>query len=141
MILSAKTKKVLFGIILSSLFSIIINSPSAHAESYLCVTEATAGVEHGVKHGIQAKIYNETSEKYIISNESGEWVVKKLGSEIPIFDKCTGQNFCEMKSGYGGAFIRDLKGFFTITRIFGPASKTEVQVFTMIVAKGRCSKI
>lgn len=107
----------------------------AYAESYLCIAEAGAGVEHGGK-AIYAAVYDVSDKKYIQTNEGGKWVVKELGNETPIFDKCSTSSFCERKEMYGGTFIRSSDGVFTIVWLAG----NNVTV-TMYVAKGRCSKI
>lgn len=115
--------------------ALVAISNFAYAESYLCIAEAGAGVEHGT-NGIHAALYDVSENKYINTNESGEWVVKELGNETPIFDMCTSPRFCQRKEMYGGTFIRGVDGVFTIVWLTGNKEN-----LTMIVAKGRCSKI
>ncbi|AEJ01262.1 hypothetical protein Nit79A3_1430 [Nitrosomonas sp. Is79A3] len=120
---------------LFALALVVISNIAYAAETYICIAEAGAGVEHGDK-GIHAAIYDVSNKKYIQSNEQGEWVVKELGNEIPIFDKCISSSFCERKEMYGGTFIRGPDGVFTIVWLTG-----NKEALTMLVAKGRCSKV
>lgn len=108
-----------------------------HAETLLCVAEAGAVVEDGGKDGIVAGLANVSQNKYIQTNESGNWVVKVLGENEPLFDKCKSQYFCERSEFYAGTFLRKPEsGVFSIvwmTRKDG-ADK-------LVVAKGRCSSL
>lgn len=109
---------------------------AVRAESYLCVSEAGAGVEHGGPNGMKAAVYDVSNKKFVQTNESGEWVVKPLGSEAPLFDYCSSPHFCEHKEMYSGTFIRGNDGIFTVIWFSGHDS-----TIATYVATGRCSKI
>lgn len=112
------------------------------ADTYLCVGEAAAGVEHGGKAGIKAHIYNPENEKYVMTNGSGAWVVKALGEDDPLFDDCKSEHFCERKGDlYAGTFVRYSEGgtFTAVTVRGGFDDDPDKQV--MRVATGRCSKL
>ncbi|MDG1707349.1 MAG: hypothetical protein P8H03_01235 [Emcibacteraceae bacterium] len=127
--------KVIFGsVILTLLFSNIAN-----AASYLCVGEAGAGVLNTVDNRIYSELVNVTANKFILSDESGEWKVTELGKNNPIFDDCLGGPgyVCVMTGGgYGGAFMRNDNGIFSVTWLGANEKKDE----GLYVLKGRCSK-
>jgi|GEM_PF-6816340 len=125
----------------TSLVCLILFSGAAYAESYFCVAEASAGVEYGGKNGVQANIYNVSDMKFIQTNESGTWQVKRLGDDYATYDKCSSIYFCERKQGYTGVFMRDGNGTFTATMMFGQSTKSVSKVQTLAVAVGKCSKI
>ena len=107
------------------------------ADAYLCIPEAGAGVKHGAQLDIRADLYDFSDRRFIQSNENGEWQVKELGDDQPIFDKCSSEHFCEHSQGYGGAFFRTNTGIFSVTWIIGQEDQSSI----MAVAKGRCSKL
>jgi hypothetical protein len=111
----------------------------AIAETYLCVPEAGAYVENGGPRGIAAAVVDQFSEKYVLSDESGRWLLKELGKDAPMFDSCVSAYTCE-NSGkwYAGRFARDPKdGVFTIHFMRIVDDKRLLDV----VAKGRCTKL
>ena len=119
-------------------FGFLIFSGLSYGDTYICVPEAGAGVQHGGSAGIQANLYDVSDSKFIQSNESGNWLVKMLGNDQPIFDKCSGENLCESSRGYAGVFIRENDtGIFSATWIIVHNEQSR----TMVVAKGRCSKL
>jgi len=112
----------------------------ANADTYLCISEAGAGVEHGGKSGIEANIFNVSNDKYILTNDGGNWVVKQLGKDFALFDYCHSQYFCESHIGYMGTFIREQNGIFTVITTTGILSG-DLTISQAVVSKGRCSKI
>ena len=121
------------NIVCSSLF---LYSSVVCADTYLCIAEAAAGVSHGGPSGIQASTYDASEKKFILTNESGKWLVKELGNDYALFDNCVSKYHCERKDGYAGAFLRGNDGYFSVTWFTG--NETEQYV---MVAKGRCSKV
>ncbi len=84
----------------------------AFAESYLCVAAAGSGVLENDKGEIIARIYNVEDEKWVVTDESGQWVVKKLGMDLAYFDSCDAvptSLHCEYTEGWAGVF--DLRTF------------------------------
>lgn len=108
----------------------------ASATSYLCVPEAGAAVTNDEHGTITSGAADVSLTKFVVTNESGKWIVKFLGSEVPLFDKCSSKDFCEHSGdGYSGAYWSS-NGLFSITWIT-TLEKRE----NLVVAKGRCSKI
>ncbi len=111
-------------------------SGSAFADSYLCVAEVGAGiVEEESK--IRAKVFDVSDAKWIITNESGKWVVKQLGQEFANFDICDSHFHCEASTGWAGYF-----------RFYSKALKFEAVTFGLVndnasraLQMGSCSKI
>jgi hypothetical protein len=106
------------------------------ADSYLCVPEAGAVVNDGGAGGVEAGLLNVTPHKWVLSNESGNWVVKKLGSDKPYFDRCQSEFFCDNANGFGGAFWRDTNGSFGVVWMM-----LEGKINHLASAKGKCSKL
>ena len=110
----------------------------AHAETYLCVAEAGAVVEDGGREGINAGLLAGVSnKKFIQTNDSGKWLVKELGRDSALFDKCSSQYLCESANGYAGVFMRPpSSGVFSVTFM------TRLnEINQLVVAKGRCTKL
>ena len=127
--------------------ALIAISNFAYAESYLCIAEAGAGIEHDFKE-MHAALYNVSSRKYINTNEGGKWIVKELGNETPITDECHSDgDFCQSKAIQGddgsvhwpSVFIREPAGIFSIMQISG--NKKSSITSSMYMIKRRCSKI
>lgn len=108
----------------------------ALADAYLCVPEAGGVVHSGGPKGISADILNVNRDKWVMTNESGKWIVKALGSDAALFDKCESEFFCENASGFAGAFWRDQQGVFSIVWLL-----VDGEVNHLASAKGKCSKV
>jgi hypothetical protein len=98
----------------ASFLLVALFAETLHAETYLCVAEAGAVVEHGGSAGIHASVVNVSERKFIQTDEAGEWVVKALGQDFAVFDDCTSAYFCERSTGYAGVFMRDDDGVFLL---------------------------
>lgn len=109
----------------------------SYAETYLCVAEAAAFVEDGGNRAATASLLkNASSMKYIQTQEQGKWVVKELGKNYILFDLCRDVYICESSLGYGGAFVRQDSGVFSVTWFSQNGERNMI-----VVAKGQCSKI
>ena len=126
-------KAIIGSAILALLFSNIAN-----AASYLCVAEVGAGVSEGKDGNLSSSLYNVDTEKYILSDEGGDWKLSELGKEYSYLDSCSEQgNLCERLDGWAGTFMRNTEnGIFSITTL----RMLEDGVQSVIVMKGRCSK-
>jgi hypothetical protein len=113
-------------------------SGSAFADAYLCIPEAAAGVSHNYKtySDVTAKIYN-TNDKYVLTNSSGKWVLKRHGEDKVYFSNCLSEYHCNNGEYYGGSFLRSAEGgiFFIVTMTGGENESV------VAVSKGYCSKI
>jgi len=89
----------------------LLISESALSATYLCVAEAGAGISH-TGNLIEASTYDVTSEKYVISNDSGEWKFKRLGYDASLL-VCESEFYCEVPGGFAGVFMREKSGVFT----------------------------
>jgi hypothetical protein len=125
-------------VIVRGLFVVVlfVFSSAIIADTYLCVGEAGAVVSHGGKRGLESIAYSKTDSKYVLSNNSGEWLLKSMGHDTPIFDSCVSQYYCENTNYYGGTFYRGKDGYYGIVRIL--FNETEENLVT---EKGRCSKL
>jgi len=121
-----------------SAFLIVLVSGIVHAESYLCVAEAGAAVVHGGGEPIVARIADVSNQKFVVTNDSGKWLVKSLGQDEAVFDKCVSPYFCQRSDLYAGTFNRYENGVFSFTW-FPPTDKQGHEF--LAVAKGRCSKL
>jgi hypothetical protein len=109
----------------------------SYAETYLCAAEAAAVVEDGGNRvATSSRLTDAASLKYIQTQERGKWVVKELGKEYLLFDLCRDAYVCESSLGYGGAFVRQDSGAFSVTWFAQNGERNMI-----VVAKGRCSKI
>ncbi|WP_143004209.1 hypothetical protein [Thiohalorhabdus denitrificans] len=112
------------------------------ADTFLCVAEAGAVVEDGDGAPAIASVADVSGKKYILTKDSGSWVVKEIGKEYVLFNQCTepyppgAPYFCDHSDGYGGVFIRNGRGRFSITLITKKGGRD-----LLVAAKGRCSKI
>lgn len=114
-----------------------LTSICAHADTYLCVAEAGAVVEDGGDQ-ISATRVDVSSEKYILSNNTGKWTLRRMRDDFEIFDKCYSQYFCEREGGYAGAFLR----IATSSNVFSITFMTRHHdINQLVAAKGRCTKL
>lgn len=105
------------------------------SDTYLCIPEATAGVSSG-EDGFDSHIFNTDNRKIILSNESGEWLVKEHGADFAL-DECSENGFeCLHSKGYGGAFLRGKDGHFFYNSI---ERKDNANYF--LVTTGNCTKL
>lgn len=125
--------KIYLNVILALSF---ICSGLANAESFLCVSEAGAGVSINSNGSITSETYNVSSAKYILSNSEGNWQLKKLGVDSINIMACEKQYMCRCQEYLCGGFVRTNTGFFT----YYLDQSTETQQ-TSTVVSGRCSKI
>jgi hypothetical protein len=109
------------------------------AETYLCVGEAGAAVEHGGAAGIKSGLYDVSKAKYVLSDSSGSWQFKQLGQDRSPLE-CISQYYCEVKSGFSSFFLREPESnVFTYVSVvaFEPDFKRSV----LYTVKGTCSKL
>ena len=111
---------------------------TSFAETILCVAEVGALVEDGGNQPATSSLANVSAHKFLLTKDNGKWVVKPLGKNYVLFDKCTSEYFCEHASGYAGAFLRSNEGTFSITWQSPTLKNGRNQ---LVVAKGRCSTI
>ena len=95
-------------------FLLLAFSGSVYAEQYLCIAEAGAGVSFNKKtNSFESKTYDVSSQKFILSNNSGKWVVKNFGSET-VWLPCPTDSMCLYQDGtYGGHFSKGRDNIFT----------------------------
>lgn len=121
------------------LLSIFFPPEAFAADTYLCVGEAGAGVEHGGNKGIHAETYNVSNKKYILSNERGMWKFRELGEDLSHLE-CSSEFYCEGKGGFSAIFFKDKNsGIFTYIYLVMLDEKFSHQFIYTI--KGRCSKL
>jgi len=106
-----------------------------NAETYLCISEAGAVVEDGANKKIDSGLSNVSNSKYILTNESGKWLLKKHGGGL-IFSECKSSSFCESSKGFSGIFFKSEKNIFS--RVWLTVLNGRNQLIT---EKGYCSKI
>ena len=115
---------------------VLLSGGPAYAATYLCVAEAGAVVEDS-QGSITAGLANVSQRKYVLTDETKKWVLKELGMDAPLFDKCPTPYLCERSDGYAGTFLRNQStGVFTI--VWFTQHKGANQI---VVAKGKCSKL
>jgi len=57
-------------------------SGSVFAETYLCIVEAGDGVSFDKKtSSLDSQVYADSSKEFVLSNDSGKWVVKRFGQK------------------------------------------------------------
>jgi hypothetical protein len=117
---------------------LLVVAGPATADTYLCLVDAQAGVWR-TKEGIveSGRADPAKAPKWLLTSESGKWLVRRVGDDNAFFDKCTSEYFCENAAGFGGHFARDKEGNFTVSWS-ALGSKEEVQY---IVAMGKCSPL
>ncbi len=110
-----------------------------YATTYLCVGETGAGVENTGTGGFRSQVYDVSNQKFALSNDSGKWLLKKIGQDYPKFDQCDTEYMCRSKEGYSGIFLRGSDGVFTyaINQAYGERLQTQV----MLTVKGLCSRL
>lgn len=121
----------------------LVFSGSAFAESYFCAAEKGAGIVEWESGNTEAQIFDVSSQKYILTDSNGSWVVKHFGMDIILFDRCTAGFHCDRSGEDFAGFFSFIKsrGTFTAYGINGPRNSNESQDFYYFVAIGRCSKI
>jgi len=121
--------------ILLPLILILFAAP-CFGESYLCVSEAGAGVTNFNGSKFEANVYDMSEHKFILTNNSGKWLVKRLGVDSAMYDYCASKYFCESSSGYVSVFNYMANNTFHATWISSTTNSYE-----WLVASGRCSKL
>lgn len=116
-------------------------SGASLAETVLCIPEAAATVKQQRGSIVGAGL--ETSAKFILSNESGNWVVKHHPSGAVIFGNCRTEYFCDAGEMFAGGFFRERpdpgsqsRSVFTAFWITADNSSSYANV-----AKGYCSSL
>lgn len=117
----------------------LVFSGSVFAETCLCLPEAGAAVSHGGGDPITSTTWQQSSQKYILSNVSGEWLVKEAGKDMPLSSKCVSKYHCQLgyKNFWGGVFQYHKDGFFSIVQTLGNKDGQS----SMVVEKGLCTKL
>ena len=111
----------------------------ASAETYLCLADAVAGVNRDSDNSVEASVYDTSKAKFITSNESGKWLVKKHGNDFPLFDTCDEMGIhCENSTGFAGRFMRLKGGIFDVIWLTGSKDGSQS---TLLVGKGHCTKL
>jgi hypothetical protein len=108
------------------------------AQTYLCVVDAQAAVWRTKTGETESgRADPAKAPKWVLTSESGHWLVRRLGDSFAIFDKCTSEYFCENSGGFAGHFDRDKEGHFTVTwSTVGPNDEQQSSV-----AMGKCSPL
>ncbi|PPI78449.1 hypothetical protein DXI23_20255 [Marinobacter flavimaris] len=109
------------------------------AETYLCVPEANGGVRNAGGKSLESMRYAVGNEKFLQSNASGSWVLKKFGNDN-VLSNCTTEFSCGSLREGAVYFSRGFDGVFTLVRTVAELDE-DVVVFDTVVTKGRCSKI
>jgi hypothetical protein len=113
----------------------------ALADTYVCAADAGAFVEDGANRPATSALANVAHDKYVVARLGDSWVVKVLGSDYFLFDKCvvsdSGEpSFCEHAGEmFSGSFILRKDGNFSVLWMTQVDGRDR-----WIVAKGRCSK-
>lgn len=116
----------------------MISCSGAHADAFLCVAEKAAGVRDGGGRPIEAVIFNTDPLKWLLTNESGKYVLKRLGEDGVMFGNCNESSyFCEHTDGYAGVFQRGDSGTFSVTWMTMENNGRQ----SLNIAKGKCSKL
>ncbi len=63
----------------SFIFLLILFPANLYATTHLCVGETGAG-------DFKSKVYAVSNQKLVLSNDSGEWLLKKTDQDYPKFD-------------------------------------------------------
>lgn len=122
------------------LFFLVLAIPMAcKAETYLCIGEAGAAVEHGGPSGIDSAKFDAKNQKYLISNSSGSWQFREYGENGSAL-VCDSEYYCEIKDGFGSVFFREREGN-VFTYIFLQLVNGNPKHQKMISVKGRCTKL
>jgi hypothetical protein len=124
---------------LFALLLVLMISGVADARTYRCVAEAGAYVAHGGGDPIKAGVADVSDRKYILTDELGPWMVKELGHDKTLFDKCVSSHFCQDSALYSGTFLRDEDGVFSVTWFTRAGDKEQPYIY-LNVAKGHCEK-
>lgn len=117
-----------------------VYSINTFANAFLCVGEAGAGVSEGVENKpfkrMKATVYDAETQKYLLSNDTGSWMVKAItddGFQL----KCESEYACHLPGETVRSFTRSRKtGNFTLIQSVLAPNKT---VVTTVVLKGRCT--
>lgn len=109
----------------------------SHSETILCAPVKGVGVKQTITGNISEVSIDTSSLKYVLSDASGKWSIKKLGADLPMLMKCQSELLCSCEDSWCGTFIRDHDGFFTyfVNKVY-----TGETVISQVY-KGRCSKI
>lgn len=127
---------------MSRIIALILMAMSelVNAESYLCISEAGVGIEQSGPRRLIPAIYNVSDYKYIHTNASGKWLLKELGNESKLFDKCD-QYSCTNTTGHSSFFYRERSGLFTAVFMLVRYDQPTILTITRILINGRCSEI
>lgn len=123
-----------------TLFAVLIMfMGTASATTYLCVGEAGAAVEHVGESGIVSDLIETESEKYVISDASGQWKFKILGRDESHL-VCSSQYYCDYPGGFSAYFMRE-KTSSVFTYVALDSSDKDKNKSVAYVVKGRCSEL
>jgi len=120
-------------------------SGSAFAKSYVCISDAVVAISHNYDDSSvdTPKTYDPKLHRFILTNNSGDWILKSMDSDFVLFHKCISEYVCESISSFGGFngsyFVRNNKNrvFSLVMSTADPDTNSSITM----VAKGRCSKI
>jgi hypothetical protein len=121
------------------IYILLLYPINLYATTYLCIGETGAGVENTGAGGFKSQVYSVSNQKFALSNNSGSWLLKKIGQDHPVFDQCESEYMCQSKEGYSGIFLRGGDGVFTYA--LNQAYGAELQKEIMLTVKGLCSRL
>ena len=111
----------------------MITAPLVQAETFVCTTEAIAGVSDPPDGAISGTVYS-GSRTFLYTQIDDKWVVKPTGytDDYVLFDDCDGF-LCQRSDGYAGNFMINKQALTFSATWFGE--------HTLMVGKGRCTQI
>ncbi len=92
----------------------IIFSSNTYAKSYLCTGEAAAGITYSDSGRVKSFTADVSKMQWMVTNTSGNWVVKEVGLNAPLPLQCQSEYYCEIENG--DFFWRDKNGYFEYYR-------------------------
>lgn len=115
-------------------------SINVSSETFICIGDKGAEVKNIGKLSIKSEVVTAGNIKLILSDESGDWVLKYHGGAPTGLDKCINGTLCETSGDkFGGFFLKnDLNVFTFHAFILDPNNQTNV---TDILVKGLCTSL
>jgi len=121
----------------------------AVAESYLCIAEASGGVEYNKSQKkFQGTGFN-TDAKYILKKDGVKWIFSRFGKEPTELEECKEYSLenevywisCKIIAGRFHMNLKPLRFYRTYTAGYLPPKKNEPVVDTPFIEVGSCSSI
>lgn len=117
-------------------FILLLFCGSVSAESYLCIADQVGGVKTYDSGKMKASIYAPEPYKYVMTQNDGNWTVKRLKTDYPAYEQCATERYCQDIAGH---FMRWSNGTFTFVShgwINNPGGKGD-----SVVGRGHCTKL